>query len=47
MISETPPYAQNMLEDDKVYILGSPAGPAIYIWKGKESSKEEREVTEE
>ena len=42
LVSDEPPYSQSMLESDAVYILGSPAGPAGYIWKGKESSAEER-----
>ena len=33
-----------MLEPDSCYILGTPQGPAAYVWKGKESSAEERKV---
>ena len=40
LVSDQPPYSQSMLEADAVYILGSPAGPAGYIWKGKDSSQE-------
>ena len=39
LVSDEPPYSQSMLEADAVYILGSPAGPAGYIWKGKDSSQ--------
>jgi len=42
LVSDEPPYSMSMLEDDAVFILGSPAGPAGYIWKGKDSSSDER-----
>jgi len=42
LVSDTPPYSQEMLESDAVYILGTPQGPAAYVWKGKDSSSEER-----
>ena len=42
LVSDEPPYSMSMLEDDAVFILGSPAGPAGYIWKGKDSSPDER-----
>lgn len=43
LVSETPPYSQQMLESENCFILGTPDGPAAYIWKGRESSKEERQ----
>ena len=45
LVSDEPPYSQSMLETDTVYVLGTPSGPAIYVWKGRESSKEERQVS--
>ena len=42
LVSDSPPYKMEMLEDDACFILGTPAGPAGYIWKGKNSSPDER-----
>jgi len=42
LVSDTPPYSQDMLEPDSCFILGTPQGPAAYVWKGKDSSAEER-----
>ena len=42
LVAEEGPYEQSMLEDENVFVLASADGPAIYVWKGKNSSAEER-----
>ena len=42
IVSDSPPYSQAMLDSSACYILGNPSGPSGYIWKGKNSSSEER-----
>ncbi|CAG5104331.1 Oidioi.mRNA.OKI2018_I69.chr1.g1201.t1.cds [Oikopleura dioica] len=42
LVAEEGPYEQSLLEDENVFVLASVDGPAIYVWKGKNSSPEER-----